>query len=93
MGLREKGFLVIFIFLIAIPEINFALDKTIDSKKNAWVDSLLNTLTIDEKIGQLLMIPVYLKMKIISIGGNLSCLRNGQSMIRLNNIGILDRLV
>ena len=59
MGLREKGFLVIFIFLIGIPEINFASDQSIESEKNEWVDSLLNTLNIDEKIGQLLMIPVY----------------------------------
>jgi beta-glucosidase-like glycosyl hydrolase/CubicO group peptidase (beta-lactamase class C family) len=59
MGLREKGFLVIFIYLISIPEINFASNQAIESEKNAWADSLLNTLTIEEKIGQLLMIPVY----------------------------------
>ena len=58
MGLREKGFLVIFIYLISFPEINFASNPALNSEKKAWVDSLLNTMTLDEKIGQLLMIPV-----------------------------------
>jgi beta-glucosidase-like glycosyl hydrolase len=59
MGLREKGFLVIFIYLISFPEINFASNPALSSEKKAWVDSLLNNMTLDEKIGQLLMIPVY----------------------------------
>ncbi len=59
MGLREKGFLVILIYLISVPEINFATNQALNAEKNAWVDSLLKTMTIDEKIGQLLMIPVY----------------------------------
>ncbi|MFW5886997.1 MAG: glycoside hydrolase family 3 N-terminal domain-containing protein, partial [Bacteroidota bacterium] len=27
--------------------------------KSQWVDSVMNTLTLDEKIGQLMMVPVY----------------------------------
>lgn len=59
MGLRKKGFLVIFLYLISVPQINFASNQALNSEKNAWVDSLIKTMTLDEKIGQLLMIPVY----------------------------------
>ena len=59
MGLRKKGFLVVFLYLICVPEINFASNHALNAEKKAWVDSLFNTMTLDEKIGQLLMIPVY----------------------------------
>ena len=59
MGLRKKGFLVVFLYLICVPEFILASNHAIKSEENTWVDSLLNSMTLDEKIGQLLMIPVY----------------------------------
>jgi beta-glucosidase-like glycosyl hydrolase/CubicO group peptidase (beta-lactamase class C family) len=59
MGLREKGLLVIFMGLIIIRPMTFAQGYSFQADKNFLIDSLLNTMTVDEKIGQLLMLPVY----------------------------------
>ena len=59
MGLREKGLLVIFLGLIFVQPLTYAQEPSIKRDPDYWIDSLLNTLTLEEKIGQLMMIPVY----------------------------------
>jgi beta-glucosidase-like glycosyl hydrolase len=59
MGLREKVLLVIFVSLIALKTTGYGFQSTVQTDKNQVIDSLLNIMTIDEKIGQLLMVPVY----------------------------------
>jgi len=59
MGLREKGLLVIFIGLIVFQPMVYARQNTRKIDKDHWVDSVMATLTIEEKIGQLMMLPVY----------------------------------
>ena len=59
MGLREKGLLVFLIILIVFQNAGLYAQNTEQTDKYTWMDSILNKMTIDEKIGQLIMIPVY----------------------------------
>lgn len=63
-------FLFLFcLFLIVFPTNSFVQATSLDNKKkdppflssekNEWVDSIINKMTLDEKIGQLLMIAAY----------------------------------
>jgi beta-glucosidase-like glycosyl hydrolase/CubicO group peptidase (beta-lactamase class C family) len=59
MRLREKGLLLIFIGLIIVQPLTYAQEQILSKDRNYEIDSLLSNLTLEEKIGQLLMVPVY----------------------------------
>lgn len=52
-----------FSFLLFLPLILFAQDKTsplyVNEKQTAWVNSVYDSMTLDEKIGQLFMVAAY----------------------------------
>jgi len=59
MGLREKGFLFILMCFNLLSQITLASGPAPQIRTQAQADSLLSTMTLEEKIGQLLMLPVY----------------------------------
>ncbi|MDY7395192.1 glycoside hydrolase family 3 N-terminal domain-containing protein [Aureibaculum sp. 2210JD6-5] len=59
MNTRILSVIFLFITTISFAQVADPLDKLDTYGQNVWVDSIMKTLTIDEKIGQLFMIPAY----------------------------------
>ena len=59
MGFRVKGFFVLLFICSSIPEILKAQPFYLPRIEKPWIDSLMSALTVEEKIGQLIMIPAY----------------------------------
>ena len=54
-------FLYVFVFFISVLKAQNSLDPLLDKNFKAqlkWVDSIYNTMNIDEKIGQLFMVRI-----------------------------------
>ncbi|MET2985694.1 glycoside hydrolase family 3 N-terminal domain-containing protein [Aureibaculum conchae] len=59
MNTRILSVIFLFITTISIAQETDPLDKFDTYGQNVWVDSIMKSMTIDEKIGQLFMIPAY----------------------------------
>ncbi|MFT6747496.1 MAG: beta-N-acetylhexosaminidase, partial [Glaciecola sp.] len=99
--LQNKRFLLIIPFFLFLFSVNKAQEKPIDPPflniESPWVDSILSSMTLEQKIAQLIMYPVYSKkdeehvksiMKLVEkheIGGVIYMQGGPVRQVKLNN--------
>ncbi len=80
MGLRRKVFCLFFFFLLGITSGIKSQPFKHSHNEDYWVDSVLSSMTIDQKIGQLMMIAAYSNK-------NESFYKDVDALIKYNHIG------
>lgn len=80
MGLRLTGFFVPLTFFLIINSSASGRPPLETDKMNDWADSLLKTMSTDQKIGQLIMVAAYSK-------GDEDHYKNIEYLLRNNHIG------